>query len=68
MAQSHSVAKDDVLRHGKPERINPDQGSQFEYNIWIEYLEKEDIKIIRKKNLYLKSRALGMENYIVLLV
>lgn len=42
---SLNVMKDAVLRHGKPEIINSDQGSQFTCHDWIEYLEKEDIKI-----------------------
>ena len=31
--------------YGKPEIINSDQGSQFTCALWIEYLEKENIKI-----------------------
>jgi putative transposase len=34
-----------MARHGKPEIINSDQGSQFTCHDWIEYLEKEDIRI-----------------------
>jgi putative transposase len=42
---SLDVTKEAILRYGKPEIINSDQGSQFTCNDWIEYLEKEDIKI-----------------------
>jgi putative transposase len=42
---SLNVTKEAILRHGKPEIINSDQGSQFTCNDWIGYLEKEDIKI-----------------------
>jgi len=42
---SLNVTKEAILRHGKPEIINSDQGSQFTCHDWIEYLEKEDIKI-----------------------
>jgi putative transposase len=42
---SLNVTKDAILRYGKPEIINSDQGSQFTCNDWIEYLEKEEIKI-----------------------
>jgi putative transposase len=42
---SLNVTKEAILRYGKPEIINSDQGSQFTCNDWIEYLEKEDIKI-----------------------
>ena len=39
------VLKDAIARHGKPEIINSDQGSQFTSFAWTNYLEKEDIKI-----------------------
>jgi len=42
---SLNVTKEAILRYGKPEIINSDQGSQFTCNEWIEYLEKEEIKI-----------------------
>jgi len=42
---SLNVTKEAIFRHGKPEIINSDQGSQFTCHDWIEYLEKEDIKI-----------------------
>jgi len=42
---SLNVAKEAVHRYGKPEIINSDQGSQFTCHDWIEYLEKENIKI-----------------------
>jgi putative transposase len=44
-ACSLNVTKEAILRYGKPEIINSDQGSQFTCNEWIEYLEKEEIKI-----------------------
>jgi putative transposase len=44
-ACSLNVTKEAILRYGKPEIINSDQGSQFTCNDWIEYLEKEEIKI-----------------------
>ncbi|MGB4291540.1 MAG: IS3 family transposase [Bacteroidales bacterium] len=42
---SRSVTKEAIARHGKPEIINSDQGSQFTCHEWIELLEKEEIKI-----------------------
>jgi len=42
---SLNVTKEAILRYGKPEIINSDQGSQFTCHEWIEYLEKEEIKI-----------------------
>lgn len=42
---SHQVLTDAISRHGKPEIINSDQGSQFTCRDWIEYLKKESIKI-----------------------
>lgn len=39
------VLKDAIARHGKPEIINSDQGSQYTSFAWTNYLEKEDIKI-----------------------
>jgi putative transposase len=44
-ACSLSVTKEAIKMYGKPEIINSDQGSQFTCNEWIEYLEKEEIKI-----------------------
>jgi putative transposase len=44
-ACSLNVTKEAIERYGKPEIINSDQGSQFTCNDWIEYLEKEEIKI-----------------------
>jgi putative transposase len=44
-ASSHMVLKAAILTHGKPEIINSDQGCQFTCIEWIEYLEKESIKI-----------------------
>lgn len=42
---SLNVTKEAILRHGKPEIINSDQGSQFTCHEWIEYLEQNDIRI-----------------------
>lgn len=42
---SLSVTKEAIARHGKPEIINSDQGSQFTCHNWIEYLESEYIRI-----------------------
>ena len=42
---SLNVTKEAIRRHGKPEIINSDQGSQFTCHEWIEFLEKEEIKI-----------------------
>jgi putative transposase len=39
------VLKEAIRRHGKPEIINSDQGSQFTCPLWIEYLENAGIKI-----------------------
>jgi len=39
------VLKDAINRHGKPGIINSDQGSQFTCPLWIEYLERNEIKI-----------------------
>jgi putative transposase len=44
-ACSLNVTKEAIERYGRPEIINSDQGSQFTCNEWIEYLEKEEIKI-----------------------
>jgi putative transposase len=41
----HSVLKEAIGIHGKPEIINSDQGSQFTCHDWIEYLENNEIKI-----------------------
>jgi len=40
-----NVLKQAILTNGKPEIINSDQGSQFTCDLWIELLEKEEIKI-----------------------
>jgi putative transposase len=42
---SLNVTKEAILRYGKPEIINSDQGSQFTCHEWIEFLEKEEIRI-----------------------
>lgn len=42
---SLNVTKDAILRHGKPEIINSDQGCQFTCHEWIEYLKQNDIRI-----------------------
>ncbi len=39
------VLKEAVAKHGKPEIVNSDQGSQFTSVLWTEYLDKEPIKI-----------------------
>jgi putative transposase len=38
---SLAVLKTAIARHGKPEIINSDQGSQFTCVLWTEYVEKE---------------------------
>lgn len=40
-----SVLKQAISKHGKPEIINSDQGSQFTCALWTEYLESENIRI-----------------------
>jgi len=40
-----NVLKEGILINGKPEIINSDQGSQFTCDLWIEHLEKHEIKI-----------------------
>ena len=42
---SLSVLKLAIARHGKPEIINSDQGSQFTCALWTEYVENESILI-----------------------
>jgi len=42
---SLNVLKEAIAVHGKPEIINSDQGSQFTCERWINYLEKENVKI-----------------------
>ena len=42
---SLNVIKEAIARHGKPEIINSDQGSQFTCHEWIEYLDGEGIRI-----------------------
>lgn len=42
---SLSVLKQAIVRHGKPEIINSDQGSQFTCALWTEYVEGEAIQI-----------------------
>jgi putative transposase len=42
---SLNVTKEAILKYDKPKIMNLDQLSQFICNDWIEYLEKEDIKI-----------------------
>jgi len=39
------VLEQAVRKYGKPEIINSDQGSQYTSALWIEYLEKEEIKV-----------------------
>ncbi|PWJ47060.1 putative transposase, partial [Dyadobacter jejuensis] len=43
--ESLSVVKAAIQRHGAPEIINSDQGSQFTCQGWIEYLQEQKIKI-----------------------
>jgi len=40
-----SVLEDAIARHGKPEIVNTDQGSQYTSFAWTNYLEKHEIKI-----------------------
>ncbi|MGB5394759.1 MAG: IS3 family transposase [Lutimonas sp.] len=40
-----SVLKDAIARHGKPEIINTDQGSQYTSHVWTHYLEQQEIQI-----------------------
>jgi putative transposase len=42
---SFTVLKNAISRYGKPEIINSDQGSQFTCELWVKYLEENDIKI-----------------------
>lgn len=44
-ACSLNVTKEAIQRHGKPEIINSDQGSQFTCHEWVEFLDTEDIRI-----------------------
>ena len=39
------VLKNAILMHGKPEIVNSDQGSQFTSELWVSYLESQEIKI-----------------------
>lgn len=39
------VLKDAIQRHGRPEIINSDQGSQYTSPAWINFLEGEEIKV-----------------------
>ena len=39
------VLQEAIERHGKPEIINSDQGSQYTSFAWTNYLEKQEIKI-----------------------
>lgn len=40
-----NVLKQCILTNGKPEIVNSDQGSQYTCSLWIDYLEKEAVKI-----------------------
>lgn len=40
-----SVLKDAIARHGKPEIVNTDQGSQYTSFAWTNYLEEQGIQI-----------------------
>jgi putative transposase len=39
------VLQEAIAKHGKPEMINSDQGSQYTSPAWINFLEKQGIKI-----------------------
>lgn len=42
---SHKVLRDAIARHGTPEIVNSDQGSQFTCEAWVTYLNDNDITI-----------------------
>jgi len=42
---SLSVLKMAIEHYGKPEIINSDQGSQFTYPLWTEYVDNQNIRI-----------------------
>jgi putative transposase len=42
---SISVVREAIAKHGKPEIINSDQGSQFTSKEWVEYLQASGIRI-----------------------
>ena len=42
---SLSVLKQAIKDHGKPEIVNSDQGSQFTCEMWIKYLQEQEISI-----------------------
>ncbi|MCK9452451.1 MAG: IS3 family transposase [Bacteroidales bacterium] len=44
-ASVHDVFKRAILKHGKPEIINSDQGSQFTCKEWTELMAKENVQI-----------------------
>lgn len=39
------VLQEAIAKHGKPEIINSDQGSQYTSSAWINFLEQQEIKI-----------------------
>lgn len=39
------VLQEAIAKHGKPEIINSDQGSQYTSSAWVNFLEQESIKI-----------------------
>lgn len=39
------VLKDAIKRHGKPEIINSDQGSQYTSSTWLHFLEENQIRV-----------------------
>lgn len=39
------VLQEAIAKHGKPEIINSDQGSQYTSSAWIHFLEQQEIKI-----------------------
>ena len=42
---SLEVLRQAIARHGKPEIVNSDQGSQFTCQAWVEFLKNHDIEI-----------------------
>jgi len=40
-----NVLEEAIRKHGKPEIVNSDQGSQYTSALWTQYLEQEGIKI-----------------------
>jgi putative transposase len=40
-----NVMEEAIRKHGKPEIVNSDQGSQYTSALWTQYLEQEGIRI-----------------------